>query len=236
MPTTTIALDRPGARIVVRDVYEKLAREFDEPYLDNPTTDDSEVTFADKVMDALNEVVNDIASRYDWRWTRAEDTISTIPGETQYPLPADCAHIVGDITIDNVGIVKRKSLQYLNKKASLGTNTIDTYAPRIYAVDSDGSLVIWPTPGDAWVMVLEYQREIEPFTSLDDIVPVPLIDRQLVYNGCRALLKASDGNDPQTVLRADKAYEQGILRSMLREIDAEDDSTPSEEQDQVDDL
>lgn len=218
----------PSGGLSVQDIVTKFDDEFEAA--------GGEV-FTRKVISAINEVMGDIASRWDWKWLHQNAVVPTVAGVDTITLPPDCVALAGDPVIPNIGRVKRRSLSFLRRKAAENEAAYDsTGGARICALISPTVLKLWPTPASVYDVEVEYKTTSPVVGAVTDSLVVPLNLTNAVLLGVRSALKDDDGSDSRSTARADNKFERAIQAAIMEEINSEDTEIPDEVADSVDDM
>lgn len=195
--------------------------------------------FNTKVTNAANEVLRDLISRFDWSWKTSSDTIVTTAGLAEYPLANDFARMIGFPIIEGEGPIPRRRLSDIRMMQARNSETgevLDT--PRLCALSGEKKITFWPTPQAEYTILYDYQISIPNLDpdNTGDTIPIPGHLRHVFYEMMRAVLKDDDGDDPNSIIRADRRVERMIAVAMIADIDAETTNRSSEQYDMVTDL
>lgn len=218
----------PSGGLSVQDIVDQFDDEFE--------AGGGEV-FTRKVIRAINEVLRDIASRWDWAWLHQNAVIPTVAGTDTITLPPDCVALAGDPVVENIGKIKRRSLSFLRRKTAENEAAYEsTGVARICALAAPTLLKLWPIPSSAYDIQVEYKTSAPIVGAVTDSLAIPLNLTNAVLLGVRSALKDDDGSDSRSTARQDMKYERAILAAMMEEINSEDVEIPDEVADSVDDM
>lgn len=225
MSQTSVKLSPIVSSLTLGDLKSRMARTFE----------DSSARFAAKVVDAANEVLRDLRSRFDWSWMKGSDSIELEPGIAEYPLPANAETLLSDPTIAGHGPVVRIAARLLRSYAARVSET-ELDVPRVCAITGENTLTVWPTPTTALTMLVDFELAVADLVDDLDTLPVPKHLEHVVIKGVRALLATNDGNDVTETRAALMGYEDAISRAILKDIDGESNTFTTEDFDAGDAL
>lgn len=149
----------------------------------------------------LSECGQDLLNEYNWRMLLRTMTITTVPGQLTYPLPADFQSFVDDTGWNNtsrVPLIGPMTIQQwrLLQARQLGGTTlrmqyiVDDGALRFYFVPSSPETLTIEYMGRGWVQRVADSTYADTVVSDDDTI---LFDRRLIIECLRHRWKQAKG-------------------------------------------
>lgn len=124
----------------------------------------------------INDALLDICSRYQWPFLRTETTLTTIAGNPNVSLPADCRKPIM-VNVPELGSQVFFEDLSDHRFQVRPSHADGKAAPQRYSLlaGSNGSsfLRLWPVPDRSYQLLLLYERRVPRLTNPDDVVAFP---------------------------------------------------------------
>jgi hypothetical protein len=173
---------------------------------------------ADETVDAtkatswINDVYKDVASRSDWSWLQDSSNFSTVVGDNNYSVAANCMEIFQMRTKDRQ--LTPQSRQWLFEKHPeypeyTDEGTVYTATPTDF-VHFGGEVLLYPIPDAIESVYYMYKKTVSDLSSGTDEPLIPEEFREVLALGAYLKWTIADEADKYIIDNAKAEFEQKV--------------------------